>query len=131
MIVRTLLTHMRHSQCSAFVNIFSLCCMKLIQPKCTLLFYFIVYLLNVCSSHPTSSPIFSQRTFRLRHTDFDNKDESYKIELDFFNAFPICALSFGIITLLWLSYLHLRYHIRFVFFRTNLSLLSKKKRDNL
>ena len=50
------------------------------------------------------------------------------MEISFSNILQICVFSFRIIILLWLSYLYtICNHVRYVWFTTNLSLLSKEK----
>ena len=80
-----------------------------------------VYVVNVCSSHPSTFPTPAPgRTYAL----YDVLT-NYKIELNFANIVQICVFTFGIITLLWLSYLHLCNRVRYVCFSHNLSILAK------
>ena len=51
---------------------------------------------------------------------------NFKIELHSANIVQICVFTFGIITLLWFSYLHLCNRVRYVCFSHNLSILAKK-----
>ena len=97
------------------------CCMKFIQPKCLFLFYLFVYVVNVCSFHPSPFPTPVSRRSCVLHNA-----HNYKIELNFANFVQIGLFTFGIIMLLWLSYLHLRNHVRYVCFTTDLSTLTKK-----
>ena len=79
---------------------------------------------HVPRAHPSPCPILTPR----RAYDIDNEGNIYyKIELKFLNVLQMFILSFGMITLLRLSCLHLYNHVRYVCFTTNLSLHSKKK----
>jgi hypothetical protein len=79
---------------------------------------------HVPRAHPSPCPILHPK----RAYDFQNEgNTNYKFELKCLNIFQIFILSFGMITLLRLSCLHLFNHVRYVRFTTNLSLLSKKK----
>ena len=49
---------------------------------------------------------------------------NYKIEFNSANIVQICAFTLGIITLIWLSYLHLCNHVRYVCFSNNLNILT-------
>ena len=100
----------------------SFCCMKFIQPKCLFLFYLFVYIANVCSFHPSHFPTPVFRRSCVLHNALN-----YKFELNFPNFVQICLFTFGIIILLWLSYLHLCNHVRYVCFTTDLGTLTKKK----
>ena len=50
---------------------------------------------------------------------------NYKIGLNSANIVQICVFTFGIITFLWLSYLHLCNRVRYVCFPHNLNILAK------
>ena len=93
-------------------------------------FYFLFYVYCLLYAHftppPTSPPT------RRKSLDFCNETivnpTNYKIEINFSNILQICVVSFGIIILLWLSYLYtICNHVRYVCFAANLSLLSKEK----
>ena len=90
-------------------------------------FYDSIVNLHVPRAHPSPCPMLTPR----RAYDLHNEGNiNYKIELKFLNIFQIFILSFGMVTLLRLSCLHLFNHVRYVRFTTNLSLLSKKKTFN-
>ena len=99
-------------------------CMKFIQPKCMFLFFFSLYLVNVCSSHHSISPTITPRSLQKNYDEFNKDLTIYKLNLDFHSIFTICVLIFGMITLLWLSYLNLYSHVRYVTFTTNLTIES-------
>ena len=53
--------------------------------------------------------------------------KQHKMVLNSYNIFQILILGFGSVALLWLSYLHLCNHVRYVTFNTNLNLHCKNK----
>ena len=87
-----------------------------------ILFYMFVYVVNVCSSHPSTFPTPAPGRSYVLYDVLTN----YKIELNFANIVQICSFTFGIITLLRLSYLHLCNCVRHVCCSHNLSILAKK-----
>ena len=92
------------------------------------LLFILCLLLNVCSFHPSSTP----PPTLSKSLDFYNETivnpTNYKIEISFSNILQICIFCFGIIIILWLSYLYIICNlVRYVCFTTNLSLLSKEK----
>ena len=80
-----------------------------------------VYVVNVCSSHLSTFPSPAPGRSYALYDVLTN----YKIELNSANIVQICVITFGIITLLWLSYLHLCNRVRYECFSHNLSILAK------
>ena len=99
-----------------------------VKPKFHFIFIFSLFVyINLCvpSPYPPLKQTLSKRNY------FCNEENLYfekcKIELNGYNIIQIHILCLGIFTLLWLSYLHLCNHVRYVSFNTNLNLYSKKK----
>ena len=95
--------------------------MTLIQPKCIFLFYVFIYVINVCSFHPSPLSTAAPRRSYILHNVIN-----YKIDLKFTNIVKLCVFGVGIMTSLWLSYLHLCNNVRYVCFTTNLNILTKE-----
>ena len=99
--------------------------MKFMQPKCLFLFYLFVYLVNLYSIHPFHFP--APTPWRSGYLNKYNVFNNIIIELHSPNFLHICIVGLGMITMLWLLWLHICNHVRFLSFATNLSLLVKKK----
>ena len=115
--------------------------LRILNLKLVFIFTFcacIVYPLFIFGSNVSFSYIFVNQhvprdippchvlTLRRAYVSHNESKINYKIELKCLNILQIFILSVGVITLLWLSCLHLYNHVRYVCFTTNLSVLSKK-----
>ena len=61
------------------------------------------------------------------HSGHNHSSKEHEIEIDFYDAFQIIILSFGLVSLLRISLLHIYTSVSYVTFNTDLSLYRKKK----
>ena len=87
--------------------------------------------LNGSHSVPTCfCPFLEGNKENIRHSNYLHKAPSLKrepIELNYYDALQILIFGFGVVTLLWSTYINLCTHSTFVSFNTDLNLYNKKK----
>ena len=103
--------------------------------RCFILFTcFSLFLLSnsICNNPSPPSQYLSipKKQTLLSHRHYFHKEninlKNQKIEMNFSNFFQIFILSFGMITLFWIFFLHICAQIKYVPFNTNLNFYSKK-----
>ena len=116
--------------------------------SCLLISFFVYYMyvsfsslgLSICKFDDTLNDSHSVPTCfcpfpegnkeNIRHSNYLHKAPSLKrepIELNYYDALQILIFGFGVVTLLWFTYINLCTHSTFVSFNTDLNLYNKKK----